>query len=157
LIGIGGFTGLEYPEDYDLVFRWYQNRFKFRCIPEVTLYLREHPERTSRTSSNYNQEAFFNLKINMFLLLDYKLEKKLMIWGNNRKAKLTTCILKKSNIQYTKVALKSNIEDAVFGIVIDPENVQLLLAVYPVEAEKQIIKRYLNGIGLNEGVDFWYL
>ena len=157
LIQIGGFTGLNYPEDYDLIFRWYEHGFTFRCVPEITLFWREHPNRTSRTSSNYNQEAFFKLKINRFLQLNYNPKKKLMVWGNNRKAKLATLLLKKSNIPYEKVPLQSSITNQAFGIVVDPKNVQILLAVYPREIEKQTIIQYLNKLELIEGVHFWFL
>ena len=75
LDNIGGFNDLIYPEDYHLVFKWYQNRFDIHTIPEVTLYWREHPERTSRNSEYYAQKSFFNLKIHQFIKNDLRSEK----------------------------------------------------------------------------------
>jgi hypothetical protein len=62
LLNCGGFQGLNYPEDYDLLFRWYQHGFKIKGLDEVTHLWREHPERTSRNSADYAQDRFFRTK-----------------------------------------------------------------------------------------------
>jgi glycosyltransferase involved in cell wall biosynthesis len=67
LLNCGGFLSLNYPEDYDLLFRWYKQGYKLKGIDEVTHLWREHPERTSKNSENYSQDRFFNLKLNRFL------------------------------------------------------------------------------------------
>lgn len=60
------FHTLNYPEDYDLCLRWYEQGFSIHGINKITLLWREHPQRTSRNSVLYQQEQFFRLKIEWF-------------------------------------------------------------------------------------------
>ncbi|WP_332911440.1 glycosyltransferase family 2 protein [Algoriphagus boritolerans] len=99
LDSIGGFAELRYPEDYDLVFRWYAYGVDFVVVPEVTLLWREHPKRTSRNSKNYSQSAFFDLKIGAFLRLDFRGDQ-LIIWGKNKKSRLISRILREKGIPF---------------------------------------------------------
>ncbi len=150
LRAIGGFKGLEYPEDYDLVFRWYQHRFRLAVVPEVTLHWREHPHRTSRTSPNYQQEAFFQLKVNRFISLDYQ-GRPLVIWGNNNKSRLTANILQQAGLSPILHDLKN------YQQIAHVEAPQLLIAVYPPEAERLQIQTYLNSLQMTEGTNWWWL
>jgi len=59
---------LVYPEDYDLVFKWFDLGYKFKLEDTVTHLWREHPERTSRNSEHYQQKSFFKLKTNHFIV-----------------------------------------------------------------------------------------
>ena len=60
------FEQLVYPEDYDMVFKWFHLGYKFELESSVTHMWREHPERTSRNSEHYQQASFFNLKNKSF-------------------------------------------------------------------------------------------
>ena len=150
LIDCGGFDELSYPEDYDLVFQWYKNGFTIQTVPGITLHWREHPKRTSRTSENYQQEAFFGLKLKRFIELDYK-GRPLIIWGNNIKSKLAQRILKKHKVNVTIQDLQD------FKSIESIKDPQLLIAVYPTETERIQIINYLNSINLIEGENWWWL
>ncbi len=103
LIEIGGFSNIHYPEDYDLLFRWYDNQLSIRGIDEITHFWREHPNRTSRLSKNYQQKAFFELKIHRFLLLDWNKER-IIINGTGQKGKLIATHLISKNIPFIWVS-----------------------------------------------------
>jgi glycosyltransferase involved in cell wall biosynthesis len=85
----GGFEGLVYPEDYDLLFRWYKYGFCIEGLNEITHLWRDHELRTSKTSDNYRQEAFFRLKVMRFVELDWDNSKVLVVNGTGQKGKLT--------------------------------------------------------------------
>jgi glycosyltransferase involved in cell wall biosynthesis len=94
------FSDLCYPEDYDMVLKWYENGFKVSPIQVVTHYWREHPDRTSRNSDNYQQKAFFNLKTQRFVDLELKPTDKIQLIGAGVKGKLVASILKLNNISF---------------------------------------------------------
>ena len=64
---ISGFNTLQYPEDYDLVFKWKKAGFQIYGIKQITHLWREHKNRTSRTNIHYQQASFFKLKTSHFL------------------------------------------------------------------------------------------
>ncbi|MFY0607153.1 MAG: glycosyltransferase family 2 protein [Cyclobacteriaceae bacterium] len=150
LIKSGGFADLEYPEDYDLVFRWYQSGFKVKCLPQITLFWREHSERTSRNSENYTQQAFFELKIKRFIELELNYST-LVLWGKNAKTKLVRGILERSNIPFHLYDLRD------YKHIEQYPTSKLLVGVYPSESERQKLESYLDSIGRSVGKDWWYL
>ncbi len=150
LDAIGGFHDLTYPEDYHLVFKWYQNQFKIQTIPDVTLFWREHPARTSRNSEHYQQQSFFNLKIQQFIENDLRTDN-LVLWGNNEKTKLTSDIFKKSGIPFHQFDLQT------FKKTADLKNPQVLVGVYPELKERRAVEDYLSKLKLIEGKDWWYI
>lgn len=99
-IEIGGFKKLNYPEDYDLLFRWYRNNIKIHGLNETTLLWHEHQNRTSRNSDHYQQKAFFHLKIRRWIELDYNPGLPVLLVGNNQKAKLAAEILLQNEIAF---------------------------------------------------------
>ena len=149
-LSIGGFADLDYPEDYDLVFKWYQHQFQVECIEEVTLFWREHPDRTSRNSDHYQQQAFFELKLKRFIELDYK-GGPLVIWGDNVKSKLAETILMKHGITPIVQNLNEYLE------IKHLQSPQLLIAVWPDEKQRDQIEKFLKSSNLNQGFDWWWL
>lgn len=147
---IGGFTGLIYPEDYDLTFRWYKNGFMIRHIPETTLFWRDHSERTSRNSDNYSQKSFFNLKIKRFLELDDS-GGELILWGKGPKLKLTCKILKKHSRPFQVMTLDN------FRLIEKTSNPQLLICVYPEHKKRKEIVGYLKTLDMKMGTHYWFL
>lgn len=96
----GGFNSDVYPEDYDLVFRFYQNGLK--CLPsnELLHLWRDYPTRTSRTDKHYADSSFIEIKTNYFLQLHYDKTKNLVIWGAGKKGKFVAELLLKNNIPF---------------------------------------------------------
>ena len=60
---IKGFKKLDYPEDYDFLFRVYYNQIKLTTTREIIHLWRDHPMRTSRNNKDYLFENFIPLKI----------------------------------------------------------------------------------------------
>lgn len=81
----GGF-GNTYPEDYNLIFSWFQAGYRPCFTQEVTHLWREHPDRTSRNSEHYQQAAFFQLKMEWLRKLGF-MDKGLLMVGTGSKMK----------------------------------------------------------------------
>lgn len=100
----GGFAGLNYPEDYDLLFRWYEFGYVIRGLDLVTHRWRDHELRTSKTSEQYQQKAFFSLKINRFVELDWDSNQQLIVNGTGQKGRLTARVLIEKNVPFVWVS-----------------------------------------------------
>jgi glycosyltransferase involved in cell wall biosynthesis len=100
LLKCGTFNFNNYPEDYDLTFRFYKHGLK--CIPNnKKLHLwRDYNSRTSKTNNNYNLEAFTKLKAKYFLDIDYDASRPLTIWGAGEKGKTVAKILIENNVPF---------------------------------------------------------
>lgn len=84
---VNGFTNLDYPEDYDLCFRFYGAGHKMAYVDDVLHYWRDHPERTSRTNPVYQDNSFLPLKTKWFQQTDYDATKSLVVWGAGNRGK----------------------------------------------------------------------
>lgn len=96
----GAFESDRYPEDYDLTFRFYENKLK--CIPcnVVLHHWRDYDTRTSRTSEHYAQNYFLDIKLHYFLRLEYNAKRPLTVWGAGNKGKNIAKSLVKKNIDF---------------------------------------------------------
>lgn len=96
----GAFEVNRYPEDYDLTFRFYENRLK--CIPcdQVLHRWRDYDSRTSRTSEHYALNYFLEIKLHYFLKLDYNASRTLTIWGAGNKGKSIAKELQKRGVDF---------------------------------------------------------
>ncbi len=59
---VGGYRDAGWPEDYDLILRFWEAGYPFGKVPEVLLEWRERPERLSRTDGRYGEKAFRRCK-----------------------------------------------------------------------------------------------
>lgn len=108
LLSCGAFNSNIYPEDYDLVFRFYKERFKIISSLKILHFWRDYPTRTSRTDSKYADNNFLDLKIKYFMELNYDITKKLIIWGAGKRGKLLAKKLIKLNIDFIWVCNNPN-------------------------------------------------
>ena len=83
----GAFSTQQYPEDYDLCFRFYKNNLKVVASQNVIHHWRDYAHRTSRTDANYANPNYFDLKLPYFLELDFDKKRSLVLWGAGRKGK----------------------------------------------------------------------
>ena len=165
LLAMKAFEQLSYPEDYDLVLKWYRHGFEVHCLNELTLHWREHPARTSRNSEHYDQAHFFRLKLRHFLEQEIRADESLVLWGVNPKGRVTAQILQSYDQAFTWMDLHPDqYPDGVRGQSILPfqaietiSGYKLLIAVYPPEKERRKLEVYLQGLGLQMGQDYWYL
>lgn len=100
LIRCDAFNPKRYPEDYDLTFRFYEQ--KYTCIPcnEILHYWRDYPTRSSRTHEHYAMNYFLDIKMHYFLRLDYDIKRPLVVWGAGFKGKTIAKTLIKNNIVF---------------------------------------------------------
>ncbi len=100
LITCDAFNPNDYPEDYDLTFRFYKHDFK--CIPcdEVLHEWRDYSTRTSRIHEHYATNHFIDLKLRYYLELHYDSNRPLAIWGAGEKGKFIAKLLIKKNIPF---------------------------------------------------------
>jgi glycosyltransferase involved in cell wall biosynthesis len=155
-LSIGGFDGLAYPEDYAMTFRWFDHHLSIVSLPIVTHLWRDHPARTSKISSDYAQEAFFELKIKHFVKT-HDLSRSLVVWGNNKKSKITTKLLSDFGYTFHQMVLEDNTGLDHYREVEKLKRPLVLITVYPDQKHKEQINNYLAKINLAEGKDYWYL
>jgi len=89
----GAFDSQQYPEDYDLVFRWNEAGMKIYGLKELIHLWREHPTRTSRTDENYQQAAFFRLKLFHFFKCKRDANRPLIVFGAGEKGRIVADLL----------------------------------------------------------------
>lgn len=158
----GAFNSDLYPEDYDLVFRFYKNRLKIVASKEVLHMWRDHAERSSRNLKHYAAQSFYELKLKYFLQLEYRPEKKLLIWGAGKKGKRLAKLLKQKNIVFQWASNNPNKhgKEIYEKILYDIEEAlkteaQIIVSVAQKNAKSEI-KTCLKNTGLTENIDYWF-
>lgn len=160
----GAFESSQYPEDYDLVFRFYEAGFSIAVVPDLVHLWRDHPERSSRTMEQYANAAYFALKIPYFLKLDYDRNRPLVLWGAGKKGKAVAQLLLANGVTFhwvcdnpAKIGL-SIYEVPIFAEakVKDWANPQVLIVVSNPEAQKKI-KQHLAELGLEAGLNYFFM
>tara|TARA_A200000113_G_scaffold182081_1_gene168156 strand:- start:6177 stop:7151 length:975 start_codon:yes stop_codon:yes gene_type:complete len=104
---IKGFKNLNYPEDYDFLFRVYYNQIKLTTTKEIIHLWRDHPKRTSRNSKDYLFENFIPLKIKYLIENELKSKDELVLWGSGKKGKLVAKKLIENNCSFTWISNNS--------------------------------------------------
>ena len=164
LINCDAFNPNVYPEDYDLVFRFYKNKYK--CIPcELVIHQwRDYSYRTSRTHIHYAQNSFLDLKISYFLELDYDKNKTLVIWGAGTKGKKVAQVLIEKEVPFEWICDNPNkIGRDIYGKTLKPFKYlqtigtpQSIVTVANKSAQKEIKKfmKNLNMVAVRDYVFF---
>ena len=101
---IKGFKKLNYPEDYDFLFRVYYNQIKLTTTKEIIHLWRDHPMRTSRHSKNYEFKNFIPLKVKYLVENELKTKEELVLWGCGKKGKLLAKKLIENNSSFTWIS-----------------------------------------------------
>jgi glycosyltransferase involved in cell wall biosynthesis len=152
------FDELRYPEDYDMTFQWFHKAFTIKGIDEVTLNWREHPDRTSRNSAVYDQQSFFQLKLDWFLKIHPNIQN-IGLLGAGQKGKITAQHFINNNISFEWYDLNyKSYNTPLFGQEIKDYNLMkkkmLLIGVYP---EQEAFDNFLKEKGFVLGENAWYL
>lgn len=103
------FEDLDYPEDYELMFRFFHCDFIISPIPEVIHYWRQHPGRYSKTSEHYSAARFMKKKLKWFTKTEIHLFDNIGILGTGLKAKLLVELLELENIPFNWFTHEKNI------------------------------------------------
>lgn len=106
---IGGFNSPDYPEDYDLVFRFWKNNFTVGTVKEICHLWRQHDDRFSRKSDHYSAEKFMKLKWSYFKECELGKYSSLALLGTGAKAKILKNILYGESIPFHWYSSEENV------------------------------------------------
>jgi len=122
---VGGFDSKVYPEDYDLVFRFYNHGLKVVSTSEVTHLWRDHENRASRVSELYKENTFVKLKIDFFLKTARNAQIPLTLWGAGKKGKSIAKLLVEKGVEFNWLTNNSNkIGREIYGVVLQSDSDQ---------------------------------
>lgn len=159
----GAFLPDTYPEDYDLVFRFYQNDLKPVSSSKVLHYWRDHNDRSSRNDPNYANQQYFSLKLPWFLKLDRNSNRPLVIWGAGKKGKQVARMLWERKLGFYWICNSpSKWGHKHFGVTFESiekvwemDNPQILILVGNPEDQAEITAQ-LEQNGKIKGQDFYF-
>lgn len=159
----GGFASNRYPEDYDLVFRFFEAGLK--CIPtdEVLHHWRDYPTRASRTDKNYADNTFMGLKLDYFLKLHRLPHKPLVVWGAGNKGKTIAKNLLDLGVKFHWVCDNpKKIGKEIYGekmlgfhVIDDLLNTQNIITVANPKAQLEI-KKFFEFRGKQSMIDYFF-
>ena len=159
----GGFDSDIYPEDYDLVFRFYEAGLK--CLPcdEVLHLWRDYSVRSSRTSDLYADNRFLNIKCYYFLKLNFDESRPLIIWGAGRKGKVIAQYLIQEKVEFHWLCNNhKKIGKDIYGVQMQSEtdldnfeNPQIIVAVAN-EAEQAELKTRFHQREMKTMEDYFF-
>jgi glycosyltransferase involved in cell wall biosynthesis len=148
LVRCGAFESNQYPEDYDLVFRFYENKLQVVPLSELLHYWRDHAGRSSRTMEVYANQSYFALKVPYFLKLDREPGRPLVLWGAGRKGKQIAKMLQAAGEKFhwvcdtpTKIGRHIyGVEMQHFEVVNTLERPQVIVVVSNPEEQEEIVR-----------------
>ena len=159
----GGFESDIYPEDYDLVFRFYEGGLS--CLPcdEVLHLWRDYSVRSSRTSDLYADNRFLDIKCHYFLKLNFDESRPLIIWGAGRKGKAIAQYLIREGVVFHWLCNNpKKIGKDIYGVRMQSEAAieelkkpQVIVAVANDE-EQAVLKRYFHQRRMETMKDYFF-
>lgn len=160
---VEGFEPEVYPEDYDLCFRFYQEKLNVVGIDKILHYWRDRSNRISRTWEEYKDNRYFELKIPYFYSLDRDLSRPLVLWGAGKNGKdLAKRILEREDAFVWVCDNERKIGKDVYGIrmqhyeiIPELEKAQILIVVTS-PTDKEIIGNQLVTWNKEPVEDFWF-
>lgn len=81
---MGGYQEHGWAEDYDLWLRMHLAGARFRKVPEVLLFWREHEARATRTDSRYSVKNFLRAKAHYLMKGPLHNREAIFIWGTGQ-------------------------------------------------------------------------
>ncbi len=153
----------DYPEDYDLTFRFYEHGLKVIPSKQVLLLWRDYDHRTSRTSEHYAHNYFLDIKLRYFIKLHYNPNENLVIWGAGNKGKTIAKKLIERNVPFQWICNNpKKIGKEIYGKTLLPinclekiPNSQSIIAVAN-EEEQNHIHDYFNKKGKISMKDYFF-
>lgn len=118
---IGAFDSDRYPEDYDLAFRMFLGGLEVIPCSEITLDWRDYPERTSRTSSVYQDHTFTEIKWHYFQEYFRNPSQRLVLFGTGFRGKKLAQHLIEEKVDFEWVSHnKEKIGKHIYDVMIKP-------------------------------------
>lgn len=163
LLAAGAFDPEVYPEDYDLCFRFYAQRYSIVGIDHVLHFWRDRSDRISRTWEEYEDNRYFDLKVDYFFDLDRDPSRPLVIWGAGKNGKDLMKLIKprEQHVLWACDNLRK-IGKSIYGIKMRStgdipklENPQILIAVSS-DNDRKEIERMLQKWNKLPVTDYWF-
>ena len=162
-IAADAFNPQRYPEDYDLVFRFYKKQYKIIPCNTILHYWRDYQVRTSRTHVNYAENTFLDLKLHYFLMLDYDASRTLVVWGAGLKGKTIAKALIEKNIPFHWICDNpKKIGKHIYNHPLEPftnleniKNAQSIVTVANALAQSEI-RSYFKKQHMHEMTDYFF-
>lgn len=163
LLQAGAFNSSKMPEDYDLTFRFYKEKFKVLSTHHLMHHWREHAERTSRTHTNYSIEQFTQLKLDYFLDIELNPDDTLVIWSAGKWGKeLANRLLEKKQPFYWVCTNPKMIGNQIYGQRIEDyqsvsklKNPKLIIPIASPKYQQMIID-FLSPSNLHVGKHLFF-
>ncbi len=159
----GAFDPNDYPEDYDLCFRFYEKNLKVVSADGILHQWRDHTTRTSRNDETYANNQYFDLKLPYFLRLEYQDERPLVLWGAGKKGKRIARMLEENKVSFHWVCnteskwghVVSSTELKPTNFVKDLENPQIIIAVAAPDGQVEILE-FMQENKLTKGKNYFF-
>ncbi len=161
----GGYRDLGWPEDHDLWLRLAAAGIRFAKLPEVLVFLREHPGRLTRTDPRYSTRAFLELKAHHLLAGPLAGGRPFAVWGAGPTGRRLASLLLEGG---GRLEAFVDIDPAKVGRtargvpILAPETVPglaagggVILAAVASRGARELIRARLARLGLREGRDWW--
>jgi glycosyltransferase involved in cell wall biosynthesis len=163
LIACDAFNPNDYPEDYDLTFRFYKHQMKVIPCDKVLHYWRDYSTRTSRTHEHYAENYFLEIKLRYFLELDYDSTRPLVVWGAGNKGKTIAKLLNNKNVDFIWICnnpkkIGKHIYDKElhdFNYLNEIKNAQSIITVANKESQ-QSIKSFFKSNNKQKMLDYFF-
>ncbi|ELR71848.1 Dolichol-phosphate mannosyltransferase in lipid-linked oligosaccharide synthesis cluster [Fulvivirga imtechensis AK7] len=160
---VGAFDPEVYPEDYDLCFRFYQERLKVIGVDRILHYWRDRSDRISRTWDCYKDNRYFELKIRYFYELDRDKSRPLVLWGAGKNGKDMARLLKKHKDVFHWVCdNEKKIGKHIYGVYMNHfsilselQNPQIMIVVSSPD-DRVAIRQQLRDWNKQPATDFWF-
>ena len=153
----------DYPEDYDLCFRFYEKGLKVVSADGILHQWRDHTTRTSRNDKTYANNQYFDLKLPYFLRLEYQQERPLVLWGAGKKGKRIARMLDENKVYFHWVCnteskwghVVSSAELKPTDFVKELENPQIIIAVAAPDGQVEILD-FMQENNLKKGTNYFF-
>lgn len=160
---IKGFEPNDFPEDYDLCFRFICGDLKIIGLDKVLHFWRDRDDRISRNWEVYRDNRFFELKVRYFFSFSRDESRPLVLWGAGKNGKDLAKVLLKKEPNLTWITDNSNkIGKHIYNCLIcdidclaNLKKPQIIVALASPNDQKDVAS-FMKKSGFLEGIDFWF-
>ena len=160
---VGAFDPIIYPEDYDLCFRFYREKFTIIGMDKILHHWRDREDRISRTWEEYKDNRYFAMKLRFFYEIDRDYSRPLVLWGGGRNGKDMAKLLQARKDTFHWVCdnerkIGKDIYDVRmehFDAIKDLENPQIMVVVSSPDGKKEI-QAIFDQWEKKPVVDYWF-
>jgi len=159
----GGYRDQGWPEDYDLIMRFWQGGWRLIKTPEILLEWHERPARLSMTSTCYAEAAFRALKRHFLFETYLKVNTRFCQWGAGEVGKRwlrewgPRCPEMVADVHPRKIGRKIHGFPIVTPESLPPPGDAFILVVVGARGARDEIRDYLNSRGYEELQDYLFL